>query len=161
MTKEKVSQVWATITLLIIVTLRATSIASATAVVIVTGGLNISLYPTGTISSLTIARERRAALDAKSNFSFVPKSPPRRGCHNLGDITIRVRRLRQKESSYSYFSSASADGTAAATPLPIGGSLLAAHDISALLNETRAAGNGQNNDPNGFGGRFVPVSRYR
>jgi hypothetical protein len=82
------------------------------------------------------------------NFSWVPplsdwnrqQNRGYPGCHQLGDVTLRVQPLgTANASAWALYGSAYAGGAVAATPLPADGvTVFAADDITALLNATPA-----------------------
>jgi hypothetical protein len=77
------------------------------------------------------------------NFSWVPDVRKRAlpGCHNFGDVTLRTQPLSNANASaWTFFSSAWGGGSGIpAAPLPAGGAVLVADDITALLNATPGA----------------------
>ena len=91
------------------------------------GGLTFSLWEgAGTIAALNVS--------TGNSFSFVKHETPRKGCHSLGDLTLRVRPADGTGGEWAFFSSASGVD---AVPLPVSSpSTLAAFDITAALNAT-------------------------
>ena len=70
-----------------------------------TGGLTLELW-NSTFTLKALNKTVHGAFDTTNNFSFVPEQAPRQGCHNLGDITVRIRPSREG-GVFSYYSSAS------------------------------------------------------
>ena len=96
------------------------------------GGLTFSLWPTtGTVRALNVSVQ--GAFDARNNFSFVAPQAPRKGCHSLGDVTLRARPASAADGEWAFFTSASGVD---AVSLPAVAPTLAAFDITAALNAT-------------------------
>ena len=96
------------------------------------GGLTFSLWPkSGTVSALNVSVE--GSFKKRNNFSFVKETAPRKGCHSLGDVTLRARPAGMVDGDWAFFSSASGVD---AVPLPAAAGSLASFDITAALNAT-------------------------
>lgn len=108
------------------------------------GGLKVGLRAnSGTIQILGLENDPMPP----SNFSWVPplsdwnrqQNRGLPGCHQLGDATFRVQPLSSTNASaWALFGSAYAGGNIKALPLPAGGNVLFAADITPLLNATPA-----------------------
>lgn len=103
------------------------SAACATAAKLNVGGLTLTLFDD------TFTVQRLNQTDAAKQFSFVPKTSSGVGCHNLGDITLRVRAVSEPDAAFTYYTSAN---PVKVTPLGTGGNELLKHDITAALNAT-------------------------
>lgn len=106
-------------------------------------GLSVGLRPLShSIQLLNIVDDTMPPF----NFSFVPplknfgrsdRSLP--GCHQLGDITLRLQPLSETNSTnFAFFSSSWAGFLHSAIPLPASGNVFAIDDITPLLNATPA-----------------------
>ena len=105
------------------------------------GALRLGLRAsTHTVSVMAFSDPARDDWSSWQNFSWVPSIQKRAlpGCHNFGDVTIRTQPLASANASaWTYFSSAWGGGAGIpAAPLPAGGAVLVADDITALLNAT-------------------------
>ena len=80
-----------------------------------------------------------------TNLSFVPPLSARSALpaiQHLGDVTLRMRPAAASSASYDFFASAWSPFAAKAAPLPPRAGELVAHDITPLLEATRADGAG-------------------
>jgi hypothetical protein len=107
------------------------------------GALRLGLRAGSHTVSLMAFSDPSADWSSWKNFSWVPDVRKRAlpGCHNFGDVTLRTQPLAvSNASAWTYFSSAWGGGSGVpAAPLPAGGAVLVADDISALLNATPPA----------------------
>ena len=106
----------------------------------VNGGLTLGLRAgSHTISNLLLAAPGRD-WSAWRNFSWTPSVRQRAlpGCHSLGDFSLRTQPLASTNATaWAYFSSAWGGGSGVpATPLPAAPPVLAADDVTALVNCT-------------------------
>ncbi len=110
---------------------------------ITVGGLRLGLRRGSHTVSVMAFADPSADWSSWGNFSWVPDVRKRAlpGCHNFGDVTLRTQPLRSANASaWTFFSSAWGGGSGIpAAPLPAGGAVLVADDITALLNATPAA----------------------
>lgn len=109
-----------------------------------------------------------SAWNKTNNVSYVGIIPPRQMCHNLGDITLRVqpasaRAARGARDSWAYFSSANALPGVRAPDASVdpgkGRRVVAAHDITGLLNNTALPSPANSSNP--YFGDAVPLSVVR
>ena len=101
------------------------------------GGITFSLWDDSfTIRALNKSVAAGSSWGAKNNASFVPNESPRPGCHNLGDITVRVRPSSPKGGDWAIYSSADATSQVASQVAGGNSNTLVAHDISELANAT-------------------------
>ena len=101
------------------------------------GGIAFSMWErTFVIKALNKSVAPGKSWDKTNNVSFVPRSKPSPGCHNLGDVTIRVRPHMAQSPAWAIYSSADALPDQQATPVSGHAGTIAAHDITALANST-------------------------
>jgi hypothetical protein len=104
------------------------------------GGITFEVWDGAfTIKALNKSVAAGSSPDVTTNLSFVPVHKPNPGCHNLGDLTVRVRPQSSK-GDWAIYSSADATQKQVATPVTDKNPLtVLAHDITALANTTSAA----------------------
>ena len=104
------------------------------------GGLHVELYDTGTAAMMNVSVPAGGAWGPMNNFSFVPEThAPRAGCFNLGDLSFRARPAGGAGGAgagpWAYYSTAAATGSLPARPLNATGAVVAAHDVTALIEQ--------------------------
>jgi len=111
------------------------------------GGLYLELWDgAATLKQLNMSANG-GTWGKANNFSFVRNdNVPRPGCHNLGDISMRVQPATSKlTDGFAFYSSSSASAGQVAPALPAGGNVLASNDLSPLMNMTAPALQGKAN----------------